>query len=357
MRKIFILAAVWLALLGAASPEETLRAIAIAERHRTLADLPALLDREPAIAARAALAIGRVGNSAGVAPLEAHLGARDPAVLAMVVYGLGLLDDTRELTRIRQLARGADDGAVRYAAVDAIGRIVTFRPQLASKAVADDLLAVVQHDAEPAVRGHAAASLDVFGKSPFAPAIAAALERSFATEKDRRSRWHIAWVIARAYPMTASAAFLRRALASPEELVRLEAVRAWGQRSKASPAVVLPLTKDSSWRVQLEAIEALHRLSGKPATNHLTKLPPGLRLPKIPPVAEAPSTVAPQPASPPKPGLPTDDQAILQPLLGPVLPALMNGPMPGPHPRVRIVTSKGAIVVRLYPEWAPYTVA
>ncbi|MGH7706566.1 MAG: HEAT repeat domain-containing protein, partial [Vulcanimicrobiaceae bacterium] len=226
MRKIFILAAVWLALLGAASPEETRRAIAIAERHRTLADLPALLDREPAIAARAALAIGRVGNSAGVAPLEAHLGARDPAVQAMVVYGLGLLDDTRELTRIRQLARGADDGAVRYAAVDAIGRIVTFRPQLASKAVADDLLAVVQHDAEPAVRGHAAASLDVFGKSPFAPAIAAALERSFATEKDRRSRWHIAWVMARAYPTTVSAAFLRRALASPEELVRLEAVRA-----------------------------------------------------------------------------------------------------------------------------------
>ncbi|MGH7706935.1 MAG: peptidylprolyl isomerase, partial [Vulcanimicrobiaceae bacterium] len=153
------------------------------------------------------------------------------------------------------------------------------------------------------------------------------------------------------------AAFLRRALASPEELVRLEAVRAWGQRSKASPAVVLPLTKDSSWRVQLEAIEALRRLSGKPATDHLTKLPPGLHLPKIAPFATAPATTGPLPASPQKPGIPTDDQAILQPLLGPVLPALMNGPMPGPHPRVRIVTSKGAIVVRLYPEWAPYTVA
>ena len=35
----------------------------------------------------------------------------------------------------------------------------------------------------------------------------------------------------------------------------------------------------------------------------------------------------------------------------------MDGPMPGPHPRVRIGTSKGAIVVRLYPEWAPLTVA
>ena len=35
----------------------------------------------------------------------------------------------------------------------------------------------------------------------------------------------------------------------------------------------------------------------------------------------------------------------------------MNGPMPGPHPRVRIGTTKGTIVVRLYPEWAPLTVA
>ncbi|MBV8368936.1 MAG: peptidylprolyl isomerase [Candidatus Eremiobacteraeota bacterium] len=31
--------------------------------------------------------------------------------------------------------------------------------------------------------------------------------------------------------------------------------------------------------------------------------------------------------------------------------------MPGPHPRVRIGTTKGPIVVRLYPEWAPLTVA
>ncbi|MBV8369586.1 MAG: peptidylprolyl isomerase, partial [Candidatus Eremiobacteraeota bacterium] len=37
--------------------------------------------------------------------------------------------------------------------------------------------------------------------------------------------------------------------------------------------------------------------------------------------------------------------------------ALMDGPMPGPHPRVRIGTTKGPIVVRLYPDWAPLTVA
>jgi peptidylprolyl isomerase/peptidyl-prolyl cis-trans isomerase B (cyclophilin B) len=35
----------------------------------------------------------------------------------------------------------------------------------------------------------------------------------------------------------------------------------------------------------------------------------------------------------------------------------MNGPAPGPHPRVLIRTTRGDVVVRLYPEWAPSTVA
>ncbi|MGH7728963.1 MAG: peptidylprolyl isomerase, partial [Vulcanimicrobiaceae bacterium] len=37
--------------------------------------------------------------------------------------------------------------------------------------------------------------------------------------------------------------------------------------------------------------------------------------------------------------------------------AEMNGPLPGPHPRVTIATTKGTLIVRLYPEWAPSTVA
>jgi hypothetical protein len=34
----------------------------------------------------------------------------------------------------------------------------------------------------------------------------------------------------------------------------------------------------------------------------------------------------------------------------------MNGPAPGPHPRIKLITTKGCIVLRLYPEWAPATV-
>jgi cyclophilin family peptidyl-prolyl cis-trans isomerase len=35
----------------------------------------------------------------------------------------------------------------------------------------------------------------------------------------------------------------------------------------------------------------------------------------------------------------------------------MNGPAPGPHPQVLLRTTRGDVVVRLYPEWAPSTVA
>ena len=35
----------------------------------------------------------------------------------------------------------------------------------------------------------------------------------------------------------------------------------------------------------------------------------------------------------------------------------MDGPLLGKHPRVRIRTTKGDLILRLYPEWAPLTVA
>ncbi len=35
----------------------------------------------------------------------------------------------------------------------------------------------------------------------------------------------------------------------------------------------------------------------------------------------------------------------------------MNAPASGPHPRISIKTTKGEVIVRLYPEWAPSTVA
>jgi len=67
--------------------------------------------------------------------------------------------------------------------------------------------------------------------------------------------------------------------------------------------------------------------------------------------------VVPRPTALSAPRKPVAADARLDLALHPTTSALLDGPMPGPHPRVRIGTTKGTIVVRLYPEWAPLTVA
>jgi cyclophilin family peptidyl-prolyl cis-trans isomerase/HEAT repeat protein len=337
--------------------EDSVRSLEPAEIHRQLApELVSALDAPPAIAARAALAIGRTKLSAGAPPLRAHLTASDVSVRAMVAYALGLLDDAPSLAALRELARHDPNSAVRYAAVDAVGRIVQGDALTTTFDVAQDLLIVARADSDPLVRGHAVAQLGPFHTSPFGADIAHAIERIERRDADPGVRWHAAWMLFRGYATLADPAFLTRALQSHDELVRVETLRAWGRRSDAgAPALIRPLLGDPSWRVQFEAIEALKRLAKTPPTEHLTADPPGIHLPPIPPVAEFTPRPLPSPSDKPAPPDPT-----VFPLGAPMLPktaADLDGPLPGLHPRVRIRTTQGDVIVRLYPEWAPSTVA
>jgi cyclophilin family peptidyl-prolyl cis-trans isomerase/HEAT repeat protein len=333
------------------------RPLEIAEFHRSLDPaLVSALDGPPEIAARAALAIGRTLQPAGAQPLRAHLAAADVSVRAMTAYALGLLDDAPSLGALRDLARHDPNSAVRYAAVDATGRIAQGDPLTTTYDVAQDLLIVARTDADPIVRGHAVAQLDPFATSHFAREIAAAIERIERRDRDAGVRWHAAWMLYRGYAPFADAAFLRAQLRSGDELVRVETLRAWGRRRDADALTeVQPLLDDPSWRVQLEASEASKRIRHNPPTDHLTADPPGLHLP----VAAALPEVTPRPLPSPS-GKPAAPDPAVFPLGVALLPksaADMDGPLPGSHPRVRIRTTKGDVVVRLYPEWAPSTVA
>jgi cyclophilin family peptidyl-prolyl cis-trans isomerase len=359
MRLVVLL--LYAALLGggwqaASADEETLRAVAIDEYHRTLGTaMVENLNASPAIAARSALAIGRTLRPEGVVPLRAHLAASDPSVRAMVVYSLGLLGDGASLAQLRALARGDENSAVRYAAVDALGRISAAHADLATPALAADLLAVARSDADPAVRGHAAAQLDAYKGKPGAPAIAAALEEIETRDAVPDVRWHAAWMLFRGYAPFADLAFLTRQTHDRDELVRIETVRALGRRKEvAAIAIVRPLLRDPSWRVQLEASEALRRLALEPRTEHLKAFPAGLHLPTV-----SQPDPSPLPAAPALASVAAPDPTTF-PLGVPLLPRTateMNGPLPGAHPRVLLRTTKGDVVVRLYPEWAPSTVA
>ncbi len=328
------------------------------------ANLAANLDAPPAVAARAALAIGRTKKSDGAPALRAHLAAPIPGVRAMCAYALGLLVDDASLAKLRDLARNDPNSAVRYAAIDAVGRIVLARPGLATQPVANDTIIVARIDADPVVRAHAAAQLDAFRAPAVAKMLAPSLERALEREPVQDVRWHIAWAIFRGYAKYVDAAFLTEALHDSNELVRVEAARAWGRRTDArATAVVKTALDDPSWRVQFEAREALRRIAKLAPTDHLIVAPPGLHLPRIPavavtatsaatPVAAASAAATAAKLGPPK----AETFALAQPVLA-TRASDLNAPARGLHPRVRIATTKGDVVVRLYPEWAPSTVA
>jgi cyclophilin family peptidyl-prolyl cis-trans isomerase/HEAT repeat protein len=348
-----------------AANEDVLRAIVVSELHRTLdAPLVSQLDnRDADIAARAALAIGRT-KAGGIDALFAHVHASNPALRAMCVYAIGLESDGRPDVRaaVAELAASDPNSAVRYAALDALGRMQRDHPlagrdeDAAARALADR----AGSDADPIVRGHAALQLDVFRDAPSARAIAGILERREIVESDPSVRWHLAFTLYRAYAALADAGFLARMLHDPNELVRVETLRAFGKRADpASLPLVEALRDDPSWRVQFEAREALRAIAKLPRSPHLTEMPAGIHLPPIDarpvPFRVDASTLG---------VAPFEDAAAPDPLRIPVprpqLPitaAAMNGPAPGPHPRVLIRTTRGDVVVRLYPEWAPSTVA
>jgi len=322
-----------------------------------------MLDGQASSAARAALALGRTKRPEARSPLRAHLAAPDSAVRAMAAYALGLLEDAGALEDERRLALGDVNSAVRYAAVDAIGRIAAAQTS-PPNAAADTLIAALRGDKDSAVRGHAAASLDAFRASSQADAIATALVGSFESERDSTVRWHVMWTIFRGYATRAEREPLARALGDPNELVRIEAVRAWAKRADTdATALITPLLDDPSWRVQLQAGEALRALAKQPPTDHLTALPANLHLPPADranrEVALArPAAAAGCAGSPcPKPQAPRLDDVPSGLPFEIRNAAHLNGPLAGKHPRVRIRTTKGDIVVRLYPEWAPLTVA
>src|SRR5271165_5938915 len=137
------------------------RVIATAELHRTVdPGLVALLDDPvPAVAARAALAVGRTKRPEARALLRERLGISNATVRTFVTLGEGYLADPDAIEAVRRLATSDKSSAVRYAALDALDRIVTATPALGSRAAADEVVMAVRHDPDPAVRGHAAVTL------------------------------------------------------------------------------------------------------------------------------------------------------------------------------------------------------
>ena len=272
------------------------------------------------------------------------------------MYGYGLLAAKTPLEsklvaeKLKDLA-----GPVRIAAIDAAWRARSAKNP-GSAALSAGLLNLLATDRDPIVRARAATALSGWTDAPDAKAIAARLDRAFTQETATTVRWHEAWTLRRAFANATSPATIQAGLRDKDELVRIQFADLLSRRKQLAALTQLQaLLKDPSWRVREQAYESIKVLAGLQRTDHFGAIPAEIETPK--PAPENTEAPLPRPTGLGPPRKPTPADARLDTPLAPTTSALLDGPMPGPHPRVRIATTKGTIVVRLYPEWAPLTVA
>jgi peptidyl-prolyl cis-trans isomerase B (cyclophilin B) len=369
MKKVLQASSVVLASLlfvhaGSATPSTTASSAAYLqilelERARSLGDgkLAAYLsDPDPSVAARAALALGRTHKLDARLPLQGCIAHPAVPVRAMCVYGLGLVGTSDDIAPILSAANDPAS-AVRYVAADAIGRLVSFKPAAGSAEAAAAVLKLAGSDADPFVRGHAAIALQAFWGTPAGRIVADRLPGLFAAEPNAGVRSRLMWTVGRSFAPAVPASLINAGLADPDEFVRIGAIRALAKRKgdKTVAAQLEALSNDSSWRIQLEALEALRRYSGVGPTEHVGRTPDGINLPPVP---KATDLAVPPRKVPSKLYAPAADAAPFVPLAITDAASLDGEPVERTgRPRARIVTTRGTVTLVLFADWAPLTVA
>jgi peptidyl-prolyl cis-trans isomerase B (cyclophilin B) len=272
-----------------------------------------------ALAARAMLGLGRLGNPAAIPVVVAALGdpTRAVQVRRMAAFALGLLGTRAAIAPLVAATRDRDSIVAGYAA-DALGRVG------ADSAISPLSQVLVTRD--PFVRARAAIGLGEAGlataKSPLMNSARTtagrALGIAFRGERDPEVKWRLAWAIARGY-YGMSAPVLRSMLRDSQPLVRRFGVYGLGKlKDRANVTAVRLLVRDPSWRVRVEVRNALKALKD-PTQVDVTP----------PPV---PASDKSEPA------------------------ALPKGAPLGAHPQIAFVTTKGTFVVELFPDQAAYQV-
>ncbi len=279
-----------------------------------------LKDPDPEIAARAAIAMGRLRNVAGVRPLVDALQSptASDSFKAAAAFALGVIhSQDGQAALINAALHGSS--SVAGAAADSLGRI-------GGDAVIDPLVRLLS-SRDAFVRGRAAIGLGEatavigpprFIDSAYRANAGRAVASAIAYERDPEVKWRMAWAIGRSlYDVDQTS--LQKMIADPQELVRQYAAQGMRRLKDQKFALALHLAvNDPSWRVRVEVARALAALRD-PTKVDLTP-----------------------------PAIPAADQTVPK--------AVATSAPYGEHPQVAIVTSKGVIVVEMFPDQAPYNV-
>jgi cyclophilin family peptidyl-prolyl cis-trans isomerase/HEAT repeat protein len=197
-------------------------ALVSAEDRRTY-DAPALEaaagSREPAVRARAVLALGRIGDERAVEPVRSLLGDRTPAVREQAAFAAGILGDPALSGALVPLIADSD-AAVASRAAWALG-------MLGQPAGRDALVGVVRDAPSAGRRAPALRGLWRFGDEECARAAS-----PWASDPDPSVRIAALYVLARK-PRESSLANLTAALSDPDPQTAALCARALGILAKA----------------------------------------------------------------------------------------------------------------------------
>ena len=266
-------------------PEIHIRIIQLEdERNLNGDELAGLLKHQnPAVRRRAALAIGRIGDKRGTAPLIAALQKDENApVRAMAAFALGEIEDAGAASALLEVVNSSKESPdARARAIEALGKIAAVQASAAK--LGEDALdsinqSLVKH--LPAVGGELSVDQKLFSSLTITalmrlrnPASVEPLAGQLKS-KDANIRAQAANAIARLrQPIERAIPALIAALNDGDADARANAARALGA-SKDARAVepLIKLLGDKNDRVQVSAVRALAALNDRRAVEPLASL-------------------------------------------------------------------------------------
>jgi HEAT repeat protein/cyclophilin family peptidyl-prolyl cis-trans isomerase len=237
-----------------------------------------LADKEARVRRRAALAIGRTAEPAGVPPLIALLADADPEVRQMAAFALGLIGDVR--ARDPLVAALADPApVVKGSAAEALGLIgdpsaVAPIARAVSDLIAGGTLAQPPSEELDAARDTPAAAfrLSVFALVRLKAYDALAGAVLDPSGQPRVRWWPVAFALQRLEDPRALPALLTF-LKDANPYARAYAAKGLGVvRDPAAAAALLPLVSDVDRAVAIESIRSLARLGFRQAAAPLLRI-------------------------------------------------------------------------------------
>lgn len=272
-------------LVAQAASSPVLRAIAIAEDQRRWSDGELrgyLMDRAPAVRARAARAVGRLQDSTSVSALSEVVVDLDVAVRREAVFALGQVGH-RSARTILERALGDRDSKVVELAIEALGK-------LSDKAATPRLLPYLGAKL-PGHRAEAAVALWKLADSTAVPALIAHLG-----EADPAVRWRVVYALEKCVVPAQIVPVVTPLLADRDPLVRAHAARTLGrQKSPLAVDALLRATMDHDAAVVVNALRALQQVADSTRVEQLPAVARALRAHRDPYVRVTAATVLAEP--------------------------------------------------------------